>query len=149
MFGEQVAGTYGRVVLMTGPQRGGEKGGPVCRFILDARTGVLLDLGRIDCFAVEPHHHTQSPTMNPAVDSPNQKVRLLAGHDESLTLDQWRARAHQSITWLREEWLKELREFGWGAWVLAEVEAALPELVPAVEAFLLSHPPMLLQGAGQ
>ena len=141
MFGEQIAGQFGRMILLTGAQRGGENGGPVCRFVLDGRSGVLLDLGRIDCFALEPHHHTQMPRMNPRTDSPEERIRPLAPKGEILSLDAWRGCAQQALTWLRTEWTDELREFGWGEWVVQEAEREKAALADAVEAFLMSHPP--------
>jgi hypothetical protein len=148
MFGEQITGQFGRVILLAGAQRGGEKGGPACRFVLDGRSGVLLDLGRIDCFAVEPHHHTQMPHMNPHTDSPEERVRMLAPKGEALDLPTWQGCARQAVSWLRTEWTDELREFGWGEWVVGEAEREKAALADAVEAFLLSHPPAMCQRHG-
>src|ERR1051325_1658084 len=104
MFGEQPAGQVGRVILFTGAQRGGADGGPVCRFILDARSGVLLDLGRIDCFAVEPHHHTQTPRMTGGVDGPVELGTDLAEPKKRLALAGWEACARRAAAWLRDDW---------------------------------------------
>ncbi len=144
MFGEQLAGSFGRILLLTGEQRGGENGGPVCRFVLDSRSGALLDLGRIDCFAVEPHHHTQMPRMNARTDSPEERIRMLTSKGAELDIEGWRACARQALQWLRSEWVEELREFGWGEWVVTEAERERAALADAVERFLLSHPPRML-----
>jgi hypothetical protein len=141
MFGEQPAGQFGRVILFTGAQRGGENGGPVCRFILDGRSGVLLDLGRIDCFAVEPHHHTETPRMNEAMEYPVELRTDLAESGTRLTAKEWQACALRAVTWLREDFARELRESGWGEWVTNAVEREKPALASAVEDFLLSNPP--------
>ncbi len=141
MFAEQTAGQFGRVILFTGVQRGGKDGGPVCRFILDGRSGVLLDLGRIDCFAVEPHHHTQMPQMDEAMESPVEIRTDLASKGVRLTLSEWQGCARQAVLWLREEWTRELRESGWGEWVVRAAERENGALADAVEAFLLAHPP--------
>ncbi len=141
MFGEQPTGEFGRLILFTGPQRGGADGGPVCRFVLEGRSGVLLDLGRIDCFAIEPHHHTQSPRMNDNADSPVQRVRNLAEKGKRLGRQEWEECARRSVAWLRDEWSDELREYGWGEWVLDQVEKEKTAFVAAVEEFLMSHPP--------
>jgi hypothetical protein len=142
MFGEVPAGQFGRVILFTGEQRGGKDGGPVCRFVLDARSGALLDLGRIDCFAVEPHHHTQTPRMNENVDSPVEIRTDTAEKGQRLTLAEWEAAARKSIAWVRDGWTRELKESGWGEWVINAVEREKPGLVAAVEEFLLTHPPI-------
>src|SRR5687768_6969813 len=118
MFGEQPAGEFGRVVLFTGEQRGGADGGPVCRFVLNGRSGVLLDLGRIDCFAVEPHHHTQTPRMDPAMESPVEMRTDLAERGKRLALAEWQDCARRAVAWLRDDWSRELRESGWGDWVI-------------------------------
>lgn len=141
MFGEQPVAQFGRVILFTGAQRGGANGGPVCRFVLDARSGALLDLGRIDCFGIEPHHHTESPRMNPAVDSPEELRTDLAEKGKRLTPDEWQACARQAVVWLREDWVRELGEAGWGEWVINACEREKAGLVAAVEEFLLSNPP--------
>lgn len=141
MFGEQPVGEFGRVILFTGVQRGGKDGGPVCRFVLDGRSGVLLDLGRVDCFAVEPHHHTQTPRMNEAVEYPVEIRTDLAEMGKRLTLAEWQACARQAVRWVREDWVRELQESGWGEWVIRAVEREKPALAAAVEEFLLSHPP--------
>jgi hypothetical protein len=141
MFGEQPAGQFGRVVLFTGAQRGGQNGGPVCRFVLDARSGVLLDLGRIDCFAIEPHHHTQTPRMNDSVDSPIELRTDLAEPGRRLALAEWQDCAQRAVAWLANDWTRELREQGWGEWVVNAAEREKPALVEAVRDFLLSHPP--------
>ena len=146
MFGEQPAGQFGRVILFTGAQRGGADGGPVCRFVLDARSGVLLDLGRIDCFAVEPHHHTETPRMNEGVDSPVELRTDLADSGKRLTLPEWQECARQAVVWLREDWSRELKESGWGDWVINAVEREKASLVKAVEGFLLDNPPTGLAG---
>ena len=145
MFGEQPAGQFGRVILFTGAQRGGEKGGPVCRFILDGRSGVLLDLGRIDCFAVEPHHHTETPRMNEAMECPVELRTDLAEAGKRLTPDEWQSCAQQAVAWLRNDFTRELQESGWGEWVTNAVEREKAALVAAVEEFLLAHPPTGLQ----
>lgn len=141
MFGEQPVGQFGRVILFTGAQRGGANGGPVCRFVLDGRSGVLLDLGRIDCFAIEPHHHTQTPRMNEAVEYPVEIRTDLAEMGKRLTAAEWEDCARRAVTWLRDDFVRELRESGWGEWVTNAVEREKPALVAAVEDFLLSHPP--------
>jgi len=141
MFGEQPAGQFGRVILFTGKQRGGSDGGPVCRFLLDGRNGVLLDLGRIDCFAVEPHHHTQTPTMNEAMECPVELRTDLAEAGKRLTLPEWEDCARQAAVWLRDDWVRELQESGWGQWVINAAEREKAALVEAVEAFLLGNPP--------
>jgi hypothetical protein len=141
MFGEQPAGEFGRVILFTGAQRGGADGGPVCRFVLNGRSGVLLDLGRIDCFAVEPHHHTQTPRMDTAVESPVEIRTDLAEAKKRLELAEWQDCARQAVAWLRDDWSLELRESGWGDWVINAVEREKPALAAAVEDFLLSNPP--------
>lgn len=141
MFGEQPVGQFGRVILFTGVQRGGKDGGPVCRFVLDGRSGVLLDLGRVDCFAVEPHHHTQTPRMNEAVEYPVEIRTDLAEMGKRLTLEEWQGCARQAVRWVREDWARELRESGWGDWVINAVEREKPALASAVEDFLLSNPP--------
>ena len=141
MFGEQPAGEYGRVILFTGAQRGGTDGGPVCRFILDGRSGVLLDLGRIDCFAVEPHHHTQTPRMNEAMECPVELRTDLAEKGKRVDLAEWQSCARQAVTWLRDDWSRELRESGWGDWVINAVDREKAGLAAAVEDFLLSNPP--------
>ena len=141
MFGEQPAGEFGRVILFTGAQRGGADGGPVCRFVLNGRSGVLLDLGRIDCFAIEPHHHTQTPKMDPAVEGPIEIRTDLAEAKKRLNLAEWQDCARQAVAWLREDWSRELRESGWGDWVINAVEREKPALAAAVEDFLLSNPP--------
>jgi hypothetical protein len=141
MFGEQPAGQFGRVILFTGSQRGGKDGGPVCRFVLDGRSGVLLDLGRIDCFAVEPHHHTQTPQMNEAVECPVELRTDLAEHGKRLNLVEWESCARQAVTWLRDGWVRELGESGWGEWVTNACDREKEQLVSAVEDFLLSNPP--------
>ncbi len=141
MFGEQPAGEFGRVILFTGAQRGGANGGPVCRFILDGRSGVLLDLGRIDCFAVEPHHHTETPRMNEAMECPVELRTDLAEKGKRLNAAEWQDCARQSVSWLRDDFVRELKESGWGEWVLNAVEREKAGLVAAVEDFLLSHPP--------
>lgn len=145
MFGEQPAGQYGRVILFTGAQRGGANGGPVCRFILDARSGVLLDLGRIDAFAVEPHHHTQTPRMNSNVDSPVELRTDLAEKGRRLSLGEWEVCARQCVDWLRDDFVRELQESGWGEWVINAVEREKPAMITAVEAFLFAHPPAGLE----
>lgn len=141
MFGEQPAGDYGRVVLFTGEQRGGADGGPVCRFMLNSRSGALLDLGRIDCFAVQPHHHTQTPAMNEAMEYPVEIRTDLADEGRRLTPAEWEDCARRGVVWLRDHWVRELRESGWGEWVINAAERDKPALVAAVEAFLISHPP--------
>ena len=141
MFGEQPVGQFGRVILFTGAQRGGTNGGPVCRFVLDGRSGVLLDLGRIDCFAVEPHHHTQTPKMNDAVEYPVELRTDLAEAGKRLGAEEWEKCARQAVRWLSEEFVRELKESGWGEWVTNAVEREKSGLVSAVEEFLLSHPP--------
>jgi hypothetical protein len=141
MFGEEPAGQFGRVILFTGKQRGGSDGGPVCRFVLDARSGVLLDLGRIDCFAIEPHHHTQTPRWSEGVDSPVELRTDLAEPKKRLTLEEWQSCARQAITWLKNDWVRELGEEGWGEWVLNACEREKPALVAASEEFLMSNPP--------
>lgn len=141
MFGEQPASQFGRVILFTGAQRGGANGGPVCRFVLDGRSGVLIDLGRIDCFAVEPHHHTETPHMNEAVEYPVELRTDLAEKGKKLALAEWESCARQAVTWLRDDWSRELKESGWGEWVINAVEREKDGLVTAVEQFLLSHPP--------
>ena len=147
MFGEQPAGQFGRVILFTGAQRGGANGGPVCRFVLDARSGVLLDLGRIDCFAIEPHHHTQTPQMNPNVDSPVELRTDLAERGRRLGHAEWESCAHRSIAWLQNDFVRELQESGWGEWVITAVEREKPALVAAVSEFILAHPPTGLEAA--
>lgn len=141
MFGEQPVGQFGRVVLFVGKQRGGADGGPVCRFVLDARSGVLLDLGRIDCFAVEPHHHTQTPVMNEGVDSPVEIRTELAEPGKRLSLPEWEDCARRGVAWLRNDWVRELRESGWGEWVIRAAEREKAALAEAVERFLLENPP--------
>lgn len=141
MFGEVPAGQFGRVILFTGTQRGGANGGPVCRFVLDGRSGVLIDLGRIDCFAVEPHHHTQTPRMNEAMEVPVELRTDLAEMGKRLTLPEWEACARQAVTWLREDFVRELKESGWGEWVVNAAEREKAALVEAVEGFLLANPP--------
>lgn len=141
MFGEQAAGQFGRVILFTGAQRGGKDGGPVCRFILDGRSGVLLDLGRVDCFAVEPHHHTQTPRMNEAVEYPVELRTDLAEMGKRLSLDEWQSCARRAAQWVRDDWARELQESGWGEWVINAVEREKPALANAVEDFLISNPP--------
>ena len=145
MFGEQPSGDFGRVILFTGAQRGGGNGGPVCRFVMDARSGVLLDLGRIDCFAVEPHHHTQTPRMNESGDSPVELRTDLAEKGKRLTRAEWEPCAHASVKWLRDDWVRELKEAGWGEWILNAAEREKAGLVAAVEDFLLSNPPTGLE----
>ena len=147
MFGEQPAGEFGRVVLFTGEQRGGADGGPVCRFVLNGRSGVLLDLGRIDCFAVEPHHHTQTPRMDAAMESPVEIRTDLAEQGKRLALPEWQDCARRAVGWVRNDWSQELRESGWGDWVINAVEREKPALAAAVEDFLLSHPPTGLASA--
>ncbi|HEU4753504.1 MAG TPA: hypothetical protein VFU47_10395 [Armatimonadota bacterium] len=145
MFGEQASGQFGRVILFTGEQRGGADGGPVCRFVLDSRSGALLDLGRIDCFAIEPHHHTQTPRINEAGEYPLEIRTDLAEPRRRLTADEWRECALRAVAWLRDDWSRELRESGWGEWVIQAVEREKAGLVAAVQEFLLSHPPTGLQ----
>jgi hypothetical protein len=147
MFGEQPQGEFGRVILFTGAQRGGADGGPVCRFILDSRSGALLDLGRIDCFAVDPHHHTEAPRMNPAVDAPEELRTDLAEHGKRLDAAQWEACARQAVAWLRDDFVRELGDYGWGEWVVRAVERDKDALAAAVEQFLLAHPPTGLRDA--
>jgi hypothetical protein len=146
MFGEQPAGEFGRVVLFTGAQRGGANGGPVCRFILDGRSGVLLDLGRIDCFAVEPHHHTQTPRMNAAMECPVELRTDLAEAGQRLTRGEWESCAARAVAWLRNDFTRELGESGWGEWVINAVERDKASLAGAVEEFLRSNPPTGLAG---
>lgn len=141
MFGEEPVGQFGRVILFVGRQRGGKDGGPVCRFVLDGRSGVLLDLGRIDCFAVEPHHHTQTPRMNEAVEYPVEIRTDLAEMGKRLTLAEWQDCAHRAVAWLRDDWVRELRESGWGEWVTHACEREKAGLVEAVEQFLMANPP--------
>ena len=141
MFGEEPAGQFGRVILFTGRQRGGRDGGPVCRFILDGRNGVLLDLGRIDCFAVEPHHHTQTPRMDEAMECPVEIRTDLAAAGKRLSLPEWQECARGAVTWLRDDWTRELRESGWGDWVINACEREKAGLVFAVEEFLTGNPP--------
>ncbi len=141
MFGEEPAGQFGRIILFTGRQRGGDVGGPVCRFMLDGRTGVLLDLGRIDCFAVEPHHHTQSPRIDPALDSPFELRTDLAERGRVLTLAEWVGCANSAVEWLRSRWVAELAQLGWGEWVTRSAAAELTPLAECVRAFLLNNPP--------
>ena len=141
MFGEQPIGQFGRVILFTGAQRGGTNGGPVCRFVLDGRSGGLLDLGRIDCFAVEPHHHTQTPRMNEAVEYPVELRTDLAEMGKRLTLGEWEDCARRAVTWLRNDFVRELGESGWGDWVINAVEREKPALADAAEEFLLTNPP--------
>jgi len=141
MFGEQPAGEFGRVVLFTGEQRGGKDGGPVCRFVLNSRSGALLDLGRIDCFAVEPHHHTQTPRINAAGEYPEEIRTDLAPVGRRLGAAEWEACARAAVGWLRERWVAELADSGWGEWVVNACEREKPALAAAVEAFLLAHPP--------
>jgi hypothetical protein len=145
---EYVAGQFGRVILFVGEQRGGADGGPVCRFVLDSRSGALLDLGRIDCFAVQPHHHTQFPRLNEDMEYPEELRTDLAAPGKRLTAEEWQDCARRGVRWLREDWARELREAGWGDWVLNAVEREKPALAEAVEAFLLSHPPTGLASAG-
>jgi hypothetical protein len=45
------------------------------------------------------------------------------------------------VAWLREDFVRELKESGWGEWVTNAVEREKAGLVAAVEDFLLSHPP--------
>lgn len=141
MFGEVPAGQFGRVILFTGAQRGGADGGPVCRFVLAARSGVLLDLGRIDCFAVEPHHHTQTPRLNEAGDSPVEIRTDLAETGKRLTLTEWQDCTRRAVAWLRNDWARELQESGWGEWILNAVEREKPALAASVEDYILSNPP--------
>ena len=141
MFGEEPSGQFGRVVLFTGRQRGGRDGGPVCRFVLDGRNGVLLDLGRIDCFAVEPHHHTQTPRMDEAMECPVEIRTDLAETGRRLNDAEWLKAARGAIAWLRDDWTRELRESGWGEWVINACEREKAALVEAVEHFLLANPP--------
>ena len=141
MFGEQPMAQYGHIILFTGAQRGGKNGGPVCRFVLDARSGVLMDLGRIDCFAIEPHHHTQTPRINENGDSPVELRTDLAEKGKRLGREEWESCARQAVAWLRDDWARELKETGWGEWVQTAVQREHTELVSAVEDFLLAHPP--------
>ena len=141
MFGEEPSGQFGRVVLFTGRQRGGRDGGPVCRFVLDGRNGVLLDLGRIDCFAVEPHHHTQTPRMDAAMECPVEIRTDLAETGSRLDAAEWRGCVLRAVGWLRDDWVGELRESGWGEWVLNACEREKLALVEAVERFLVDNPP--------
>ncbi|MFN3649832.1 MAG: hypothetical protein ACK47B_09630 [Armatimonadota bacterium] len=147
MFGETAVGQFGRVILFTGQQRGGRDGGPVCRFVLDGRSGVLLDLGRIDCFAVEPHHHTQTPRMNEEMEYPVEIRTDLAEMGKRLTLDEWQECARRAVGWLRNDFTRELQESGWGAWVINAVEREKPALADAAERFLLENPPTGLADA--
>jgi hypothetical protein len=146
MFGEQPTGEFGRVILFTGEQRGGKDGGPVCRFVLNSRSGALLDLGRIDCFAVEPHHHTQKAFLVTGADQPEEIRTDLAPGRGRLTLSEWQECARQGVAWLRDRWTDELRDSGWGEWVLAACEREKPALAAAVEDYLLGHPPAHLAG---
>lgn len=141
MFGEEPVGQFGRVILFTGRQRGGRDGGPVCRFVLDGRSGVLLDLGRIDCFAVEPHHHTQTPRMNEAMECPVEIRTNLAEPGRRLNRVEWEDCARRGVAWLRDDWVRELQESGWGEWVINACEREKVGLVRAVEGFLLANPP--------
>jgi hypothetical protein len=148
MFGEQPMGQFGRVILFTGRQRGGKDGGPVCRFVLDGRSGVLLDLGRIDCFAIEPHHHTQTPRMNEPVECPVEIRTDLAEMGKRLSLSEWEACARQAVVWLKNDWVRELGESGWGEWVTNACEREKAGLAAATEDFLLSNPPEGLREGG-
>lgn len=141
MFGEEPVAQFGRVILFTGRQRGGKDGGPVCRFVLDGRSGVLLDLGRIDCFAVEPHHHTQTPRMNEAVEYPVEIRTNLEAAGKRLSQAEWEDCARRGVAWLRDDWVRELKESGWGEWVINACEREKADLVRATADFLLSNPP--------
>lgn len=141
MFGERPAGEFGRVLLFTGEQRGGPDGGPVCRFLFNTRSGALYDLGRIDCFAVEPHHHTQLPRLDPGLDSPQELRTDLAPPGRRLGLEEWERCALAATDWLAGRFAAELRDGGWPGGIVDEVSAALPALVPAVRRHLLEHPP--------
>ena len=145
MFGEELKGQFGRVILFVGRQRGGKDGGPVCRFVLDGRNGVLLDLGRIDCVAVEPHHHTQTPRMDAAMECPVEIRTDLAEAGRRLDAAEWPACALRAVGWLREDWVRELRESGCGEWVINACEREKAALVDAVEEFLLANAPEGLQ----
>jgi hypothetical protein len=141
MFGEKPVAQFGRVILFTGEQRGGADGGPVCRFVLDGASGVLQDLGRIDCFAVEPHHHTQTPTMNEQMVCPVEIRTDLAEKGKRVGPDEWQDCARRAVAWLRDDFARELEESGWGNWVVKAVEQERAPLAAAVEEFLLAHPP--------
>lgn len=148
MFGEHAMGQFGRVILFVGEQRGGRDGGPVCRFMLDGRNGVLLDLGRIDCFAIEPHHHTQTPHMDEARECPVEIRTDLAEAGKRLSREEWEDCARRAVRWLSEDFTRELRESGWGEWVVNAAEREKAALVGAVEDFLLGHPPTGLRVEG-
>ncbi len=141
MFGETPQGEFGRVLLFVGAQRGGADGGPVCRFVLNSRSGALLDLGRIDCFAIEPHHHTELPRFNPEMEYPEEIRRDLAPQGQRLTAAEWSECAQQALRWLRDEFVQELQIGGWGEWVHRAAARELPALAAAAETFLFSHPP--------
>jgi hypothetical protein len=109
--------------------------------MLNGRSGILQDLGRIDCFAIDPHHHTQTPTMNAAVECP-EEIRIdVAEKGKRLNLAEWKDSASQCVDWLRNDWVRELKESGWGEWVINAAEREKAAMVTVVEEYLFANPP--------
>ena len=79
--------------------------------------------------------------MDEARECPIELRTNLAERGRRLTLDEWESCARRAVAWLRDDWVRELRESGWGEWVINAVEREKPALAAAVEDFLLSHPP--------
>ena len=143
MYTEQFSGNFGRIVLFTGAHRGGPLGGPVCRLLFNTEgpNGVLMELARIDCFIYEPHHHLSLPTLNAAKEYTSMVRVFLSERGRKLTLEEWQAAARRGAQWLRDDFTRELKDVGWGEWVIQEAEKDNAALVAAVEAFLLANPP--------
>ena len=146
-FEEQPTHEFGRLIMLTAPLRGGKQGGPVCRFLAESRTGALVDLGRIDAFAVEFHHHTQFPVPGETKEAPIEKRTNQSPAKTVLNREQWTACVEEAVAWAREEFLGELQEAGWGPTILKWVGEQREAFADAAREYLLAHPPEALAEA--
>lgn len=140
-FEEKPTHEFGRIIMLTAPLRGGEKGGPVCRYLVESRTGALVDLGRIDAFAVQFHHHTQYPVPGETKEAPIEKRTNQSDPQKVLNSQEWTACVEEATNWMRHEFLGELKEAGWGPTILKWVEEHQAAIADASREHLLANQP--------
>ena len=58
------------------------------------------------------------------------------------TLEDFEEVARRAAAWLRDDWVRELQESGWGQWVINAAAREKSALTEAVETFLLENPPV-------